>query len=106
MVGSPERQAGGEKDIRKHQIHQKDVCHCCELLILVDDEEDQPVSEVTQEEVDIVEHWDQFCTKLINSLFCTQLDSFTDHVAWVSCVIRFIHKLQEELILIVIIIHG
>lgn len=105
MVRGPEGEAGGKEDIGQDQIQEEDVCHCAELLILVDDEEDKPVAKVTQEEIDIVENWDEFCTKFIDTFLVTELDSFTDHVALVSrlCVVKQSHKDTK---LVISIVHG
>lgn len=105
MVRGPEGEAGGKEDIGQDQIQEEDVCHCAELLILVDDEEDKPVAKVTQEEIDIVENWDEFCTKFIDTFLVTEPDSFTDHVALVSrlCVVKQSH---EDTKLVISIVHG
>lgn len=105
MVRGPEREAGGKEDIGQDQIQEEDVCHCAELLILVDDDEDKPVAKVTQEEIDIVENWDEFCTKFIDTILVTELDSFTDHVALVSrlCGVK---QIQKDTILVISIVHG
>lgn len=90
MVRCPEGETGGKENVGEDQIQEQDVCHRVELFILVDDEEDKPIANVTQEEVDIVENWDESCTKLIDTLLHAELDSFTDHIGWVGDVIGFI----------------
>lgn len=90
MVRRPEGETGGKENVGEDQIQEEDVCHCVELLILVDDEEDEPIAKVTQEEVDIVENWDDSSTKLVDSILRTEQDRMRDHIAQVSRVIGFI----------------
>lgn len=90
MVCRPEGETGGKENVGEDQVQEKDVCHGVELLILVDDKEDKPIAKVTQEEVGIVENWDESRTELVESLLGTELDGITDHVARVSRVVGFI----------------
>lgn len=48
MVRCPEGETGGKEDVGEDQIQEENVCHCVELLILVNDEEDKPIAKVTQ----------------------------------------------------------
>lgn len=105
VIDRQEGEAGGEQNVGEDQIQEEDVCHCVELLILVDDEEDKAVSKVTQEKVDVIEGWDDFCTEIVDGLLRTEFDRAGDHVAQVSDVGVFIQEVQEHLILVVFQVH-
>lgn len=106
MVRGPERQTGGKQEVGEDQVQEEDVGNRAELLILVDDEEDEPVSQVTQDKVHPVEHWDECGSKPVDGLLCTELDGFIDHVGWVSHVFGFLRYFQEEFIHVIVIIHS
>lgn len=71
VIDGQEGEAGGEQNIGEDQIQKEDVCHCVELLILVDDEEDKAVSKVTEDKVGVIEGRDDFCTKIVDGLLRT-----------------------------------
>lgn len=100
MVHRPEWETRGKEKVGEDQIQEEDVCHCAELLKLEDNEEHEPVTKVTQEEVGIVEHWDESCTKLIDILLWTEHDTVTDQIARVSRVIVVTEYVHEDVILV------
>ena len=55
MVFGQEGEAGCKQDVRGDQIDEEDVSDAVDLLKLDDDEQNKPVAQVTQEEVDVVE---------------------------------------------------
>lgn len=102
VIDGQEGEAGGEQDVGDHQVQEEDVCHRVELLILADDEEDKAVSKVTQEEVDVIEDRDDFCTKIVDGLICTEFDMSDDLEALVGDIGCIVPEIQElgELVLI------
>lgn len=100
MVGRPEGETGGKEKVGEHQIQEKDVCYCGQLLILVDNQQDKSIAQVTQEEVDIVENWDEPGAKLVDIGLGAELDVIINHISHVGRVAGFIKKVQEAQILV------
>lgn len=95
MIDCQEGEAWGKQNVGEDQIQEEDVCHRVELLILVDDEEDEPIPKVTQEKVDIIESWDESCTKVVDSLPCTEFDSTGKQVSDICTVIEEVQELWK-----------
>lgn len=66
MVRGPERKTGSKQNVGEDQIQEEDISNCVELLILVDDKQDEAVAKITQEKVNVVEHWDKSGTKVVD----------------------------------------
>lgn len=104
VVDSPERQGGGEQEVRDDQVEQEDVGDRTELLILVDDAQNQTISQKAQQEVHVVERRDEQRTKLNHVFLFAQNHSLVVHdILWVFGDVGRKKIIQ---IFVILVIHG
>ncbi len=69
VVDCPEREAGGEDEVRNDEVEQEYVGNRSELLIFVDNAQHQSISNQAQQEVNVVEGWEKCCSELEHIAF-------------------------------------